>query len=433
MTQLGSPTQERARAPEVPKSKRKFNPRLFIPLGLLIVGGGLSVWYLSHSKLGSDLGIFPSQGDIGTLKLSGRIEGYETNIGAKTAGRVDFIAVREGDQVRKGQVLVRLDDAEIQAQLRGSTALIGAAQQRASQSKLGIGVVESQIRESQLNLQQAKGDAQGRIYQAEATIAQNEAQLAQAQAEVKQAASELKLARLNRDRYAQLVSEGAVNRKDFDQNQTTYETAVATLAAREAAVNAARKQVSAAQGSLVQVRTTGLNANIRNAQLAALREQLAQARATASASEADVANSIAARQQIAAQIGYLNVVSPIDGVVTARSVEPGAVVTQGKTLLTLINPNTAYLRGYMPGGDIGKVRVGQRAKVFLDSAPAQALSARVTAIDTQASFTPENIYFRDDRVKQVFGLKIAIDNPAGFAKPGMPADAQIITQPEPPQ
>jgi len=109
-------------------------------------------------------------------------------------------------------------------------------------------------------------------------------------------------------------------------------------------------------------------------------------------------------------------------------VEPGEVVATGRTLLTVIDPNTVYLRGFIPGGQIGNVRVGQRANVFLDSAPDRPLSARVTAIDTQASFTPENIYFREDRVRQVFGVKLSIDNPQGFAKPGMPADGEIITE-----
>jgi HlyD family secretion protein len=63
----------------------------------------------------------------------------------------------------------------------------------------------------------------------------------------------------------------------------------------------------------------------------------------------------------------------------------------------------------------------------LDSIPKQPFSARVTAIDTQASFTPENIYFQDDRVKQVFGVKISLENPQGLAKPGMPVDAEILT------
>ena len=423
MTQLGSPPiKERARHPEeVPKSKRKFNPRILIPIALLIIGGGLGLRSWLNAR---------AENDTGALRLSGRIEGYETNVGAKTAGRVDYIAVREGDQVRKGQVIVRLDDAEIQAQLRGASAQVAAAQQRERQTSLGINVLESQIVEGQLTQQQSQGDAQGRIYEAEATIAQNEAQLAQAEAEVTQAASELKLANVDRDRYRQLVEQGAVNRQEFDQAQSTFETASAILGAREAAVNAARKQVTAAQGALVQAKATALNPSIRNAEVNTLRAQLNQTRAEMQASKGDVANLIAAREQIRAQVAYLNVISPIDGVVTARSVEPGAVVTEGKTLLTVINPNTVYMRGYIPQGNIGKVRVGQRSRVFLDSAPTQPLGARVTAIDTQASFTPENIYFRDDRVKQVFGVKLAIDNPAGFAKPGMPADAEVVIQPE---
>lgn len=436
MTQLGTPTQERSRPPELPKPKRKPRSFLLLLLSLLIVGGGLSWYFLSHPKLRSNLGILQSGSrDKGALELSGRIEGYETNVGAKTAGRVDYITVREGDQVRRGQVIARLADEEIQAQLRGAAAQITAAEQRASQTNLGIAVIQSQIQEAQLNLQQAKGNALGTINQAQANVAQNEAQLAQAEAQVKQAQADLKLAKVNRDRYAQLQSQGAGTQLQADQAQATFDSDQATLVARQAAVDAARKQVNAAQGALVQAQSTGLNPNIKNAQIETLRQQLAQSRAQLKASEADVANAVAARQQIAAQIGYLNVMSPIDGVVTARSVEPGAVVTSGKTLLTLINPNTVYLRGYIPQGSIGKVRVGQRAKVFLDSAPDKSLSARVTAIDTEASFTPENIYFRNDRVKQVFGVKIAIDNPAGFAKPGMPADGEIMITPqqEPPQ
>jgi len=433
MTKLGSPTQERARSPEIPKPKRKPKPWLLILLGLFIVGGGVSVWYfLSHAKSLPDIGPLhlSGRGDAGALQLSGQIEGYETDIGAKTGGRVDYLAVREGDKVYKGQVVARLDDSEVQAQLRGATAQIAQAQQLERQYSIGIDVNESQIKEAQLNLLQAKGDAQGRIYQAQANVAQNESLLAQAQANVEQALADLKLAQLNRDRYAALVKEGAYNQQQLDQAESTLASDQATLAARKAAVEAARKQVTASRGALVQTNSNALNPDIRQAQINTLRDQLAQSRAQQKGAEAAVANAVAARQQIAAQIGYLNVVSPIDGVVTARNVEPGAVVTNGKTLITVINPNTVYLRGYIPEGNIGKVRIGQRAKVFLDSAPNHPVLARVSAIDTQASFTPENIYFKSDRVKQVFGVKLSIDNPAGFAKPGMPADADIIVEPE---
>jgi HlyD family secretion protein len=96
--------------------------------------------------------------------------------------------------------------------------------------------------------------------------------------------------------------------------------------------------------------------------------------------------------------------------------------------LTVINPDEVYLRGFIPEGEIADLKVGQPAKVFLDSRPDLPLSAKISVIDTQASFTPENIYFKEDRVKQVFGVKISIDRPDGLAKPGMPADAEIVTQ-----
>lgn len=99
----------------------------------------------------------------------------------------------------------------------------------------------------------------------------------------------------------------------------------------------------------------------------------------------------------------------------------------GKTLLTLVNLGDVYLRGFIPEKEVGAIQIGQAAAVFLDSAPEEPLRATVAAIDTEASFTPENIYFRDDRVTQVFGLKLQIENEAGFAKPGMPADATILT------
>ncbi|MBD2534175.1 HlyD family efflux transporter periplasmic adaptor subunit [Nostoc flagelliforme FACHB-838] len=396
------------------KVKRRLSPLLFIFLGFLLTGVGILIWYFlsSHSE-------------TNTLRVSGRIEGYETDIGAKVAGRIESVAVREGDAVRKDQVIVKLDDAEIQAQLQGADARLDSIRKQEEQARLQIKILESQIMENQLSLQQARGDAKGQIFQAESSVASVQAQLNQAIAQVEQAKSELKFAQINRDRYTKLVAQGAVAQQQFDQAKTSFETALATLKSHQASVDSYRKLVNSAQGQLTQAQSTGLNPSIRNAQLTGLRTQLAQTHLKLAAAQADVANAKASQQETKAQIAYLNVKSPIEGVVISRSVEPGAVVTTGKTLLTVIDPKTVYLRGFIPQGEIGKLRVGQSAKIFLDSAPKEPLSAKIAAVDTQASFTPENIYFQQDRVKQVFGVKITIDNPNGFAKPGMPADAEI--------
>ncbi|MBE9205748.1 HlyD family efflux transporter periplasmic adaptor subunit [Nostoc sp. LEGE 06077] len=434
----------------VSKQQRRKKPIPLLIGGLLVISGiSYAVW---HSQ---------PQGAVNILKVSGRIEGYETEIGVKRSGRIETIAMREGTAVKKGQELITMDDSNdqlLQDQLRGAEARIASAQSDEQQAISDVERVEreiqeitSQINEAKLNVRQSQGDTQGRIEQAKSNVAAAKAQLVQAQAQVKQAAAEVNLANINRDRYAKLVKEGAINQQQFDQAQTTLDTAIATLEARQAAVNAARQNLSAVEGALTQAKTTGFNPDIRNAQLTSLFRkqqqsyaQLKSAQAKVKSAQAKVRDAQASKQQLITQITDskkdLNVLSPIDGVVTARSAEPGAVVNSQTKILTIVDPKTLYFRGFIPEGDIGKVRLGQTTKILLDSAPDKPLQGKVIAIDPQASFTPENIYFQKDRVRQVVGIRVEVTNPDGCfnpenpyaesdlpcAKIGMPADAEIL-------
>ncbi|MGB5239515.1 MAG: HlyD family efflux transporter periplasmic adaptor subunit [Prochlorococcaceae cyanobacterium] len=375
--------------------------QLLIGAGLALAAAGLAGW------------LWLGRSSPGPLRLSGRIEGYETDLGARIGGRVAEVTVREGERVKAGQLLVRLDDDEVRARLRGAQARLAAARQQLNQARSQVDVLDSQIRESRLTVAQAEQDNLGRVEQARANLASAEAQLAQAQAQ-------LRLARVTLGRTESLVRQGAASPQSLDQDRTALETA-------EAVVNAQQRQVEAARGAVALAASTGLNPSIRSAQLQALGEQRQRALAGARAAESDVRGAQAAEQQVKAEAAYLSIRSPLAAVVISRSVEPGAVVASGRTLLTLLDPATVYMRGFIPQGEIGRVRLGQRARIFLDSDPSRPLAARVAEVDAQASFTPETIYFQRYRVRQVFGLKLAIDNPAGDAKPGMPADAEILT------
>ncbi|PZV03356.1 MAG: hypothetical protein DCF32_13995 [Leptolyngbya sp.] len=388
--------------------------KIVVPLVLLLAAAGVGLRY------------WLTRPDDSAIALSGRIEGYETDLGTKVGGRIAAVTVREGDTVQPGQVVARLDDAELQAQLAAAQAKVAAAQQQINQAQLQVAVVDSQIQEAQLTLRQSEGDTVGRVSQSQATVATARAQLAEAQAWVQEAQSTLTLARSDRDRFATLVAQGAIAQQRFDQAETQVATAEDTLTARQAAVTAAQQQVGAAQGALTQAQTSQLNPDIRTAQVNRLQTQQAQARAQLAATQAELQQAQAAQAEIAARINDLTITSPIAGVVLSRTVEPGEVISTGTTVLTVVDLSALYLRGYIPEGEVGQVRVGQPAQVVLDSAPDRPLAATVAAVDTEASFTPENIYFKDDRVTQVFGLKLALDNPDGFAKPGMPADGQIL-------
>jgi HlyD family secretion protein len=420
MTQMvpAHPDAEQMAPPATPPATKKGGLgqlRLLIPLGLIVVAAGFGAQYWWQNRP-----------DETAIQLSGRIESYQSDLGAKVGGRIESIAVREGDRVKAGQVIAKLDDPELSAQLAAAKARVNAAQQGVTQAELQVEVVNSQVQEAQLTLAQAQGDTTGQVSQSEAAVATANAQLLSAQAQARQAASALELARVDRDRFSTLVAQGAVSQQQFDQAQTQFEAAQDTLAAQQAAAAAAEQQINAAEGALTQSQTSQLNPEIRTAQVNRTQKQQAQAESQIVAANAELAQAKAAQSEIEAQLNNLEIKSPIDGIVLTRMVEPGEVISAGAPVITVVNLENIYLRGYIPEGQVGEVRVGQAAQVFLDSAPAQPLAATVSAIDTEASFTPENIYFKDDRVTQVFGLKLDIDNPGGFAKPGMPADGEIL-------
>jgi HlyD family secretion protein len=146
------------------------------------------------------------------------------------------------------------------------------------------------------------------------------------------------------------------------------------------------------------------------------------------AAQADAERARAQLDEARANRNDLNVIAPFAGTVATRTAEPGEVVMAGTPIITLIDLGRVYLRGFVPEGHIGRVRVGQAARVYLDSAPTTPIDAVVMRIDPQASFTPENTYFREDRVKQVVGVKVLLRGAVGFAKPGMPADGEVLVE-----
>ena len=153
---------------------------------------------------------------------------------------------------------------------------------------------------------------------------------------------------------------------------------------------------------------------------------MAQQQATIASAAADAARSREELVEAQENLKDLSVIAPFDGTVVTRTAEPGEVIQAGTSIVTLLDLSKVYLRGFVPEGQIGRIKLGQSAHVFLDSDPKKPLDAVVSRIDPQATFTPENTYFRDDRVKQVVGLKLLLKTGIGYAKPGMPADGEVL-------
>ena len=374
-----------------------------IVLLLLAAAGAVVVWRVGSAK--------PQTG-AGTIFLSGRVEGDDSAVSGKATGRLLEIKVREGDLVKAGEVIAVLDDQQVRAREEQSQARLAQSEARLQWARRQIAVLEDQLRQNAVETGQSKVDSKGRVSQAQADLAAAEAELAQQEAAYK-------LALFDKDAYTQLAKTGAVSERQGKQAETTAETQAALVAA-------ARRRVEAARGALTAVEATLSNPDIRSLQAATLRQQIDQQQSDIAGAVADAERARAEVAEARANRRDLTVTAPFDGTVVTRTAEPGEVLTAGTPVVTLLDLSKVYLRGYIPEGQIGRVKVGQAARVYLDSNARQALDAYVLRIDPRATFTPENTYFRDDRVKQVVGVKLALKSGFGYAKPGMPADGEIL-------
>jgi HlyD family secretion protein len=397
--QWPQPDASKQAEPVAPPKRRM----MIIASAVILIVGGIILWRVFFAT--------PSLPDS-IVAVSGRIEGDDSAVASKTTGRILEVRVREGDVVNAGDTIAILDDDQIRARENQARATLLETEAKAKGAQEQIAVLQEQLQQSQLQVGQSRLDTAGRIRQAEAELATAQSDLAQQEAAYQ-------IAAFDKDAYTRLAKSGAVSERQGLQASTTADQ-------QAAAVAASKRRVEAAQAALTTAQANLSNPSIRESQVALVRRQISQQGAEVASATAQTAQARAQLAEAEANRQDLIVRAPFSGTVVTRAAEPGEVVTAGTAIITLLDLTKIYLRGFVPEGQIGKVKVSQPARVYLDSNPQQPVDAYVSRIDPQATFTPENTYFRDDRVKQVVGLKLQLKGAFGFAKPGMPADGEIL-------
>lgn len=214
----------------------------------------------------------------------------------------------------------------------------------------------------------------------------------QAEEAVIQAREEAKLAGEDYRRMTELFAGGSVTQKQRDD--------------AEARNTKAQAQLRLAQAALEKLQSLSRPQEVR-----AARARLAQ-------TEIEV-------KRLEKKIADCEIRSPMRGVVTQRLAEPGEIVAPGNVLFIISDLSRVYLTVYVSETDLGRITLGQEASVFLDGIPERSFPGRIVHIAEEAEFTPKNVQTEEERTKLVFGVKIAIDNPEGIFKPGLPAEASL--------
>ena len=397
---------EKAKKEADEKAKKAADRRrllLMIVAGVVLIAAALLIWKIFFATPSIPKSI---------VVVSGRIEGDDSAVASKTTGRILEVRVREGDTVNAGDTIATLDDAQIRAREDQARDALSEAVAKGAAAQEQIAVLQEQLAQSRMQVGQSKLDTEGHVGQAQADLATAQAELAQQQAAYQ-------IASFDRDAYTRLAKSGAVSERQGLQASTTADQQAAVVAA-------SKRRVEASQGALTTAQASLSNPGIRESQVASDRRQIAQQQAEVASAAAQTELARAELEEAEENRKDLTIRAPFSGTVVTRAAEPGEVVVAGTAVITLLDLSKVYLRGFVPEGQIGKVKVGQSARVYLDSSSLKPIYAYVSRIDPQATFTPENTYFRDDRVKQVVGLKLQLIGGFGFAKPGMPVDGEIL-------
>jgi membrane fusion protein YbhG len=324
----------------------------------------------------------------GLLLASGRIEGRITTLTPKTSAWVTTLRVDEGDRVEAGQVLAVLDDRAQRERVRAAREQLAALTERLRAASTELTMTERQVA---LQVEQATAG----LHEADTRVRRARASALQAQRDAERATA--------------LVG------RELIAPQQAEHAGLSARIADEAAREAEAAQVTADK----QLALAGLGEQ-RLQSMRAERDALARQRAQA---EAQVAEQ-------ESHVTDFTIRSPIAGKVLTRTVERGERVAEGTPLFTLVNPDSLYVKIYVPEPSIGKVALGQEARVSVDAYPGRVFPARVSKVSQEAEFTPKNVETREERVKLVFAVEVALaENPGGVLKPGMPADAVVRWQP----
>jgi HlyD family secretion protein len=365
-------------------------------LGLLVVGGYIVKW---------------GRGPHVTLRVSGNIEVTDAEVSFKIPGRVEQRLVDEGQTVKTGQVVARLDDAELSQE-----AALRRADAQAAQAALDELLAGSRPEE----IAQAKAASERAKARLDELLAGSRPQeLAAAEAALRRAQAETERAKLDMDRYAGLYKKEIVSAQQNDAIRTAYETSLERQ--REAEEQFKLVREGPRKEAIEQARAAYLEAQeyYELVRKGPRKETIAQARARAEQ----------ARQALAVaetRLSYATLFSPLSGIVLSKNIEPGEYVAAGTPIVTVGDLEHPWLRAYINETDLGRVKVGQRVRVTTDTFPGKAYDGRVSFISSQAEFTPKNVQTEKERVKLVYRIKVEIANPQMELKPGMPADAEIL-------
>ena len=349
----------------------------------------------------------------------------DVQLSARVSGRVTAVNFREGQIVRAGQVIVQQDAADLEANVQ-------AAQANVSQAQANVSSNIAKVSQAQTNYTLSVQTAKSAVSLARAQVSsanQNYLKIkgGSRPQQVLQGKSQLLLAKANLDnaliilnRNKSLFAQGAIAKADLDTAQTNYTVQSQTYANQQQSLSltiqgnqsediaAALAQLQQQQSNLQTALANQQQVQLRRDDITAAQAALQQAKSAVRQQQATLAFS----QQ---QVSYTQLKSPIDGIIAARTVEPGQTASPGTTLMRIVNVNTVYYEPTISETDFSAASVGNPVLVNVDALPGRQFNGVVKAVYPAAASGSRQ-----------FTLRVAVPNPTKALRPGMFARGTLL-------
>lgn len=412
-----------------------------------------------------------------TLSASGTFSAIETDIASEISGKVLEVGVNEGDEIKTGQTLFKVDAEIIQAQFDQAAAVVKAAEaavdvatkQAASADAQYQLVLQNALLQEQPNKQENWGTSAPEDYQpawyfdkteliaaAQAGVKNAEEALATALADLekeqKDASSKDFISTENRLAVAQnelTVANATLDQINTGNNddlkdaatkiqeaaQAEFESALAEYkrllnSSTADAIIQARSRVAVAQTNLDNARNILLSLQIGDQSLQVVSAKMAAEAAYSGLNQAKAMLEQAQQAQKLAklQLDRTTIKSPISGVVLTRNLEIGDLAVAGGTVMRIAQLDTLDLVVYLLEAEYGKVKIGDSVSITVDSFEGKVFKGTIINIANEAEFTPRNVQTESGRKATVYAVKIQVKNLDHRLKPGMPADVEFSVQ-----
>lgn len=376
---------------------------------------------------------------VHTFESTGNVEApLNVKIAPKVAGRIDFLNLQEGDRVKKGQLLVRIDPSQVEADVQQQRAALAEAQYRLAQAQMtenpAAVSVNTQVRQQKAGVDSAAADFnqikknyESQLAAAAANVSDVEAKVENAKAGIQSAEANLENATTKLNRITGLYKQGFVAAQEVDDAKANVKVQQSTVDIAKGQLNSAMAQKRAIEQQEQIVKTKG------QADIEASRAKMVQAKASLEYARANTVQKSAYKQSIAALRSAVAVAeagvrsaeakradtiltSPLDGFVTGRYADPGAMAMAGQAIISVQFMKQVWVSVGVPEEISSKLHIGQNASVKLDAFSGRIFTGSIVQINPSA-----------DSLSRQFTVRVIMSNDQNLFKPGMYAKVSIET------